>query len=56
MVEGMDPNDEAAALAHQMELEQRRYDEEQRLLANDPGYLKWLDELNEQRIYDEIPR
>jgi len=50
----MTSDDEAAALAHQAALE-RRAQEEQRLLSNDPDYLKWLNELNEQ-VNHEIPR
>jgi len=40
-------DDEDAALAHQQELEQRRQ-EEDRLLAADPDYAKWLDQLNDK--------
>lgn len=51
----MNRDDQDAALAHQQELEQRRRDDEQRTLTNDPGYLKWLDELNEQ-VTNEVSR
>lgn len=50
----MNRDDEAASLAHQAELEQRRFEEEQALLKNDPDYEKWLDALNEQVKDNEI--
>lgn len=51
----MNRDDQDAGLAHQLEMERRRFEEEQKLLASDPGYLKWLlDELNEQVNRNEV--
>lgn len=41
----MDTDTEQAALAHQMELEAREYQE---MLSRDSGYLAWLDQFNQQ--------
>ena len=55
----MNRDDQDAGLAHQAELEQRRFDEEQALLKNDPDYLQWLESLNAEVIsrgHDEVRR
>lgn len=46
----MSTDDEAAALAHQQELERRRFDEEQELLRADPAYHEWLDQLKPKQV------
>jgi hypothetical protein len=53
----MNRDDDSAALAHQMELEARRRLEDE-LLGNDPDYIKWLDQLNEdnERGHDQVRR
>lgn len=48
-------NDDDAAW-HQLELEQQRREEEQRLLQSDPSYIRWLQELEKLHGYDEICR
>lgn len=51
----MNKDDQSAALAHQQELE-RRSQEEQELLKNDPAYDQFLNTLNEEsnRGHDEV--
>ena len=51
----MNRDDESAALAHQQELDERRRREDE-LLANDPDYIDWLDQLLTQLYKEEHER
>lgn len=46
----MDDDDNDAALAHQQELESRRWQEE---LTNDAGYLLWLAQLAASAVCEQ---
>lgn len=48
----MSTDEESAALAHQAELERRRFDEEQELLRADPAYTEWLEQLKPKPLQE----
>lgn len=50
-----DHDSDCAALNHQEQLEQRRWEEDNNvksILDNDPGYHAWADELDRQTLED----
>lgn len=44
----MDEDDTMQAWAHQLELEHQQFEE---MLAADPGYLEWLEQLEQKNYY-----